>query len=102
MKQRLTLNQLKKKLQPLLIGSKIKKAALFGSFARNEAIAGSDLDLLVDVQGGTTLFDLADIQISLEDGLKMKVDLVTRGALRPSFRKKVQAESIPVYERKKS
>ena len=41
------IDDLKKRLEPLFRGHKIKKAILFGSFARNEASRHSDIDLIL-------------------------------------------------------
>ena len=52
--------------------------AVFGSVARGEATATSDLDVLVDFDAGRSLFDLAGFEHALEDFLGCKVD-VRRG-----------------------
>ena len=52
--------------------------AVFGSYARGDFHADSDLDLLVDVDVGATLLDLVGLQHFLEDRLGCKVDVVTR------------------------
>ena len=38
--------------------NKIKEASLFGSFTRNEMNEKSDIDILVEYERGTTLFDI--------------------------------------------
>lgn len=69
---------------------------VFGSAARGTDHAGSDIDLLVDVRPGTTLFDLGGLQAELEALLGTEVDLVTPADLPVSFRVKVLAEALPV------
>ena len=59
------------------------------SVARGEDRTGSDLDLLVDPTERTSLFDVAGLQIDLEDLLGVKVDVATPGALRPEHRDRV-------------
>lgn len=54
---------------------------------------GSDLDLLVDVEPGTTLFDLGGLQIDLEELLGVKVDVLTPADLSPRFRAQVISEA---------
>lgn len=56
--------------------------AVFGSAARANDTYDSDLDLLVTMAPGRSLIDLAAMQQELEDLLGVKVDLLTRGALR--------------------
>ncbi len=68
--------------------------AVFGSYARGDFHADSDLDLLVDMDAGATLFDLIGLQQFLEDKLGCKVDVVTRRALREELRASVFSEAI--------
>ena len=59
---------------------------IFGSAARGDDHAGSDLDLLVDLAPGTDLFDLVHIKAELEDVLGVAVDLVPRDGLKDRAR----------------
>ena len=63
------------KVAGILKSHGIKKAGIFGSFARNEQKKGSDIDVLVDFNG--SLFKLAGLELELEKALKRKVDLLT-------------------------
>jgi uncharacterized protein len=69
---------------------------VFGSVARGEDSDRSDLDLLVDVTKTTTLFDLGDLQLSLEATLGVKVDVRTLSDLPARFRDSVLAEARPL------
>ncbi len=56
----------------------MERAAIFGSFARGEAKANSDVDLLIEYRAkGKSLFDLVDLKLELEEILGRKVDIVT-------------------------
>ncbi len=66
---------------------------VFGSVARNEARADSDLDLLVDFTDAPTFARFMDLKFLLEDELELRVDLVTRDALRPRIKAQVLAEA---------
>ena len=68
--------------------------AVFGSYARGDFHADSDLDLLVDVDAGATLLDLVGLQQFLEDRLGCKVDLGTESSLREEIRESVLNEAI--------
>ena len=68
--------------------------AVFGSYARGDFHADSDLDLLVDVDAGATLFDLVGLQQFLEDRLGCKVDIGTENPLREEIRASVLNEMI--------
>jgi predicted nucleotidyltransferase len=57
---------------------------IFGSFARGEAHATSDVDFLVELGPGATLVDLGSLQVDLQDLLGRKVDVVEPDALHRS------------------
>lgn len=57
----------------------ITRMVAFGSRARGQARHDSDLDLMVRLPAGSSLFDQANLIADLEDLLAMKVDVVTEG-----------------------
>ncbi len=67
---------------------------LFGSVARGEATADSDVDLLIDLEPGRTLFDLAAMRARLEAALDTDVDIVTSGGLHGSAADEVMADAL--------
>ncbi len=69
---------------------------IFGSVARGEATESSDIDLLVDLAPGRTLFDLGGLLHDLQDVLDCKVDVVTEKGLRQRIRQEILAEAIPL------
>jgi len=70
---------------------------LFGSVARDEAEPASDVDLLVDFVEPVGLFHLFRLQHYLEDLLGVdRVDLITRGGLKPRLRSRILAEAVHV------
>ena len=71
----------------------VRELALFGSVARGEATATSDLDVLVDFDGPATFDRFMGLKIFLEDTFGRKVDLVTRPALKPRIRDHILAEA---------
>ena len=66
-----------KKITNCLKRHPVLKAYLFGSMARNETTGTSDIDLLVTVASGVSLFDFIRIQQSLETELERTIDLVS-------------------------
>jgi predicted nucleotidyltransferase len=72
---------------------------LFGSTARNEAGAKSDLDLFIDYDPRSKFnaFDLVASRRLLQQGLGVDVDLTTRKGLHPLIRKRVEAEATRVF-----
>ena len=70
--------------------------ALFGSFARDEATDGSDVDILVRFDGPATSRSYFGLQFYIEDLLGCRVDLVTDKALRRELRPYVAREALNV------
>ena len=68
---------------------------VFGSVARGDNSAASDVDLLVDMDQGRSLFDLAGLVADLQDLLGVRVDVVTIGGLR-YLRRQILAEAIAI------
>jgi len=69
---------------------------IFGSVVRGEADAESDIDLLVDMEPGRTLFDLSELLMDLQDLLGRDVDIVTEKGLHDRIRERVLKEAIPL------
>ena len=69
---------------------------VFGSVARGEADAKSDIDLLVDLEPGRSLFDLGGLLMDLQNLLDHEVDVVTERGLRERIRERVLKEAIPL------
>lgn len=70
--------------------------SLFGSAARDETTASSDIDVLVFFNGPATSARYFGVQFYLEDLLGCPVDLVTDKALRPELRPFIERELVDV------
>ena len=66
---------------------------VFGSVARGQDREDSDVDLLVDMPAGTSLLQIAGLQIDLRDALGIEVDLCTERELHPELRPRILAEA---------
>jgi len=75
----------------------IERVFLFGSYARGEAKAKSDIDFRIDVRQGTGYFKLSEIYGDLENSFKTKIDMLTTGALNSDFLTKISKEEILLY-----
>lgn len=64
----------------------VVRASIFGSVARGEATASSDVDFLVEFEKGRTLVDLSGLRLDLCEILGRDVDVATRGSLHPKLR----------------
>lgn len=69
---------------------------IFGSVARGEDTAQSDIDLLVDLEKGRTLLDLGGALVQLQDLLGRRVDIVTERGLHWYLREKILREARPL------
>lgn len=67
---------------------------VIGSVARGDNDVESDIDLLVDVEDGTSLMDLAGLYRALCDVLGHEVDLLTRSSLKPRIRERALGEAV--------
>lgn len=74
----------------------MQNVRVFGSVARGESTALSDLDLLVDVLPGRSLFDLIAFSQELEERLGHRVDVVSDGGLSPYLRERVYHDAVPL------
>lgn len=67
---------------------------VFGSVATGENRPGSDVDFLVDLDSGRTIFDLARFLGGLKDMLGTEIDVVESRSLHPYIRDRVLAEAV--------
>lgn len=90
------LDELSRKALPILKNAGVTRCALFGSRVRGDHEPDNDVDLLIDVPRGTTLFDIVDLQIRLESCLQKRVDLVTYGSIDPRLRESILKYQFPI------
>lgn len=78
---------------------RVRELAVFGSAARGEMRADSDIDLLVDFQPDASggLLEYAGLMLDLSEVLHRTVDLVERDGLKPLLRKEVVSEARTIY-----
>ena len=69
---------------------------LFGSVARGESAAKSDLDLLVEMESGRSYFDLIGFWQEIEEYLGCHVDVITDGGVNPHIRENIYKDAIPL------
>jgi hypothetical protein len=67
---------------------------ILGSVARGEADASSDVDFLVEMEPGRSLFDLGGLLMDLQELLNCKVNILTEKGLRERIRERVLREAI--------
>ena len=89
------LNKLREKKPDLLSRYPIQRIGLFGSRVRDDFSSNSDVDILVDVDPGIGLRFVA-LADEIEQLLGLKVDLVSRRAIKPSRLESIQSELVDV------
>lgn len=73
---------------------KIKKIGVFGSYVRGEEKKRSDIDILVEFAEPVGLFEFMDMEEYLEKLLGVKVDLVSKKALKPRIGQHILKEVV--------
>lgn len=91
-----TIDEIRQKVAEPMSRRGVVRAGIFGSVARGEATASSDVDFLVDFEKGRTLVDLSGLRLDLREILGRDVDVATRGSLHPKLREQILTELIPV------
>ena len=80
----------------------VDKVFLFGSYARGDATASSDVDLCVDAPALRGLFALGGLSADLEDALSKRIDVVTTGSLKynkdETFLENLRKDRVLLYE----
>jgi hypothetical protein len=90
-----TLKKLIPKIIEVLKKNNVKKAGIFGSYARGEEKKDSDIDILIEYPKGIG-FGFAGIEIQLTKALKKKVDLVSYNGLSPYLRENILNQEIKI------
>ena len=85
-----------KKLKQYARQHSIRSMGIFGSRARGDAKATSDLDILIECKPSRSLLELSRMQRELSQLLQIKVDLITKGALSPYIKKNILKELKPI------
>lgn len=83
-------------LRPVMKQMGLRRVRVYGSVARGEAKADSDVDLLVDFDRIPGLIAYIGVKYDLEEKLGCKVDLHTEDALHPLLKDKILSEARDV------
>jgi uncharacterized protein len=98
----LTRAEIERTLQAYFADKPVKRAWLFGSWARGEADEQSDIDVLVDIDYDipSSHFDLFGFRPELEEELKCHVDVVPSDWVKKNIQPFIEHDKVLVYERK--
>ncbi len=84
------------RIRQIALSHHVQDVRVFGSTLSGNDVEGSDLDLLVQPTGETTLFDIGAIRFELKELLGLEVDVLTPDALPEKVRARVLQEANPV------
>ena|SRR5581483_9437994 len=72
----------------------VKEIGIFGSVARGEHTAASDIDVLVEFSKPIGLFTFLDLESFLQKQLSHKIDLVSKKALKPVIKDQILKDVV--------
>lgn len=90
------LNLHRTRIREIALSHRVCDVRVFGSAARGDDGANSDLDLLVEPTPETTLFEIGAIRFELKQLPGVEVDVLTPDALPDHLRVQVLNEARPV------
>lgn len=88
------LQKIKPQIKKILKKNKIRKAGIFGSYAKGEQKNNSDVDILIEFNG--SLLDLVGIEMELKKKLRKKVDLLTYGGINHLLKERILNEEVRI------
>lgn len=94
-----TLEEIKEKTVPIAVSYGIQSLGIFGSYARNEAVDGSDIDICVEKGSLRNLLQYFSFVDELEKKLGCHVDVVTTEIDDKKFLEQILKERVLLYER---
>jgi len=91
------IEKIKNKIKYILKKNKVKRAGIFGSYARGEQKDNSDIDILVEINNKKmSLLGFINFKNKLEEILKTKVDLVEYKLIRPEIKDTILNEEVKI------
>jgi len=88
------INKIKKPIIEILKKHGVKKAGIFGSYARGEENKNSDIDILIEIDG--SLLKVITVEMELEKKLKRKIDLLTYGGINPHLKEYILKDEVRI------
>jgi uncharacterized protein len=93
------IQKIQRQIVPILKEAGVLRSSILGSVARGQFDEKSDVDILVELPRGKSLFDLFDLQEKLQSVLGKKVDLGTYRSIKPMLKARILNEQVQIYER---
>ncbi|HIH96721.1 MAG TPA: nucleotidyltransferase family protein [Thermoplasmata archaeon] len=92
----MNVEEIKKKIIPILKRYHVKRAGIFGSVVRGEETKESDIDVLVEIESRMSLLDFVGLKLELEDALGKRVDLGEYSTIKPIIREQILSEEVAI------
>ncbi|MDK2896909.1 MAG: uncharacterized protein PWP04_1029 [Candidatus Atribacteria bacterium] len=89
--------EIKKKIIPVLQRYQVQRASIFGSVVRGEDAPESDIDILVELNDNLSLLDFVALKLELEEVLHKRVDLVEKKTLKETIKDDVLAQEVQIW-----
>ena len=90
------IEEIKRKILPILKRYGVKRVGLFGSYVRGEMKEDSDIDILVEIEKNISLLDFVGLKQEIEEALRKKVDLVEYGTIKPLLKERILSEQVRI------
>ena len=88
--------ELKQKIIKILKQNNIKKAGIFGSYARGEQKKNSDIDILIQPTKDMSLLDVSGLKIELTNNLNKKIDIISYKYIHPRLKQRILNEEVKI------
>ena len=88
------IEEIKRKILPILQPYGVKRVGLFGSYVRGEMREDSDIDILVEIEKDISLLDFVGLKLEIEEALGKEVDLVEYNTIKPLLRERILSEQV--------
>jgi len=90
------IEEIKRKILPILQRYGVKKVGLFGSCVRGGMREDSDIDILVQIEKDISLLDFVGIKLEIEEALERKIDLVEYSTIKPLLKERILKEQVVI------
>ena len=87
---------IKQKIIKILKQNNIKKAGIFGSYARGEQKKNSDIDILIQPTKKMSLLDVSGLKIELTNNLNKKIDIISYKYIHPRLKQRILNEEVKI------
>jgi len=90
------INKIKPKIVKIIIESGVKKAGIFGSYARGDQKTSSDIDILIEPTKKMGFFEIIRLEDELKEKLKKNIDLITYASIHKLLKDRILQEEVRI------